>query len=112
LLGWWGDGYNARPSTSKATIFSIMFDDRRARGDRRKHHNPEAIPPGGCRRQRERRDFFRQYYALPWWLQTNYAEELQPPLLEQNGTGSRSETSPNTALQPVRSPRDPHRRQG
>lgn len=56
-----------------------MFEDRRARIDRRKFHNADAIPSSGCRRVRERRDFFRQYEPMPWWLQTNYAEEVQPP---------------------------------
>ena len=61
-----------------------MFDDRRGSGDRRKYHNADAIPAQGCRRAGERRDLFRQYEPLPWWLQTNYAEEMQPPLLEQD----------------------------
>jgi hypothetical protein len=38
-----------------------------------------------CRRQHERRAILRQYKPpQPWWLQTNYAEELQPPLLDIN----------------------------
>jgi hypothetical protein len=59
-----------------------MFDDRRVTGDRRKYHDPDSIPSEGCRRAGDRRDLFRQYEPLPWWLQTNYAEEMQPPLLQ------------------------------
>lgn len=59
-----------------------MFDDRRARGDRRTRNNLRSIPSAGCRRKRDRRNMLRQYHPQPWWLQTNYAEELQPPLLD------------------------------
>jgi hypothetical protein len=81
-----------------------MFEDRRARGDRRKYHNPGAIPASGCRRAGERRDFFRQYEPMPWWLQTNYAEELQPPLLDGEQPGAR-----RPAAQSWTPPRRQHR---
>ncbi len=62
-----------------------MFDDRRAKGvDRRKRRDPTGIPPTGCRRAGDRRDLLRQYEPLPWWLRTNYVEELQPPVLDQD----------------------------
>lgn len=59
-----------------------MFEDRRAHGDRRILRNRDSDPNQGCRRDRERRNILRQYHPQPWWLQTNYAEELQPPLLD------------------------------
>jgi hypothetical protein len=61
-----------------------MFEDRRGRGDRRAPSNHNKAPH--CRRQRERRNILRQYHPQPWWLQTNYAEELQPPLLDTDLT--------------------------
>jgi hypothetical protein len=60
----------------------MMFEDRRGRGDRRTLRNRNGAPRGGCRRQHERRNLLRQYHPQPWWLQTNYAEELQPPVLD------------------------------
>ena len=58
-----------------------MFEDRRKHGDRRLTQDRLNIPSAGCRRHRDRRKALRQYHAQPWWLETNYAEELQPPLL-------------------------------
>lgn len=81
-----------------------MFDDRRIRGDRRKQHNPDAIPPGGCRRLRERRDFFHQYHSAPWWLQTNYAEELQPPMLDQDAAARERHCGKNQGNHPSKNP--------
>jgi len=59
-----------------------MFEDRRAHGDRRILRDRDGVPNHSCRRGRERRNILRQYHPQPWWLQTNYAEELQPPLLD------------------------------
>jgi hypothetical protein len=61
-----------------------MFEDRRAHGDRRILRSYDDAPGRGCRRGRERRNILRQYHPQPWWLQTNYAEELQPPLLDSD----------------------------
>ncbi len=59
-----------------------MFEDRRGRGDRRALKIPGGMATASCRRKRERRNILRQYHPQPWWLQTNYAEELFPPTLE------------------------------
>lgn len=58
-----------------------MFEDRRGKPDRRRKRRPEAIPADGCRRRTERRCVTSQYRPGPWWLKTNYAEEilLTPP---------------------------------
>lgn len=74
-----------------------MFEDRRVTGDRRKHHNPMAIPASGCRRRLERRDPFRQYHTGPWWLQTNYAEELHPLIPEHETQANTGTKNPNIA---------------
>ena len=58
-----------------------MFDDRRQKTDRRVQRDPTGIPPGGCRRSNDRRDRSRRYQAHPWWLLTEYVEELEPPEL-------------------------------
>lgn len=59
-----------------------MFEDRRSRRERRRRNVREAVPPEGCRRSSgERRHLLRQYHPLPWWLQANYVEEVQPPVL-------------------------------
>jgi hypothetical protein len=59
-----------------------MFEDRRNRAERRRHVGREIVPPASCRRNAgERRHLLRQYHPQPWWLQANYAEELQPPTL-------------------------------
>lgn len=71
-----------------------MFEDRRAKGNRRTHYDPEAVPAQGCRRNSDRRDFFRRYEALPWWLQTNYVEEVQPPLLDSDAPAHGAGTHP------------------
>jgi hypothetical protein len=80
------DRYNARsPSTLHLTGIVqslLMFNDRRTRKDRRQQHRPEQIPPEGCRRLNDRRDCYRQYQPTPWWLRTNYVEEVEPPLLD------------------------------
>lgn len=58
-----------------------MFEDRRNHGERRRRTR-SAHPPEGCRRSSgERRHLLRQYHPQPWWLQANYVEELQPPVL-------------------------------
>jgi|GEM_PF-1965158 len=67
---------------SRPHVFHLMFEDRRGRGDRREQQNREASSRGHCRRVGERRNILRQYHPQPWWLQTNYAEELQPPTLD------------------------------
>jgi len=68
-----------------------MFEDRRERGDRRVLRTRKDVPNAGCRREHERRAILRQYHpSQPWWLQTNYAEELQPPLLDTDPTESPS----------------------
>lgn len=59
-----------------------MFNDRRNSKDRRQQHRPEQIPSAGCRRLNDRRERYRQYQPIPWWLRTNYAEELEPPVLD------------------------------
>jgi hypothetical protein len=59
-----------------------MFEDRRGRGERREQQSREPSARGDCRRVGERRNILRQYHPQPWWLQTNYAEELQPPTLD------------------------------
>jgi hypothetical protein len=59
-----------------------MFDDRRKSHDRRVRRDPAAIPASGCRRQSDRRDRKRRYLAHPWWLLTNYSEEVEPPELQ------------------------------
>lgn len=59
-----------------------MFDDRRNVGERRNHIARDTVPMSGCRRgSGERRHLLRQYHPQPWWLQANYVEELQPPVL-------------------------------
>jgi hypothetical protein len=59
-----------------------MFDDRRNYGERRNRITRDNVPVGGCRRNSgERRHLLRQYHPQPWWLQANYVEELQPPVL-------------------------------
>lgn len=59
-----------------------MFDDRRNYGERRNRIARNTIPQPGCRRHSgERRHLLRQYHPQPWWLQANYVEELQPPVL-------------------------------
>ena len=73
-----------------------MFEDRRVTGERRQHHNPAAIPVGGCRRVRERRDLFRQYHAAPWWLRTNYAEELQAVVGDRSPSADATHTPQST----------------
>lgn len=57
-----------------------MFEDRRRHGDRRQQ-NRATPEQSACRRAGERRNILRQYLPQPWWLQTNYAEELHPPTL-------------------------------
>lgn len=59
-----------------------MFEDRRGRGDRRALKIPGGMATASCRRKRERRNILRQYHPQPWWLQTNYVEELTPPVLD------------------------------
>jgi hypothetical protein len=59
-----------------------MFDDRRNFSERRTRVTRDKTPVGGCRRNSgERRHLLRQYHPQPWWLQANYVEELQPPVL-------------------------------
>jgi hypothetical protein len=59
-----------------------MFDDRRNYGERRNRITRDNTPLAGCRRHSgERRHLLRQYHPQPWWLQANYVEELQPPVL-------------------------------
>lgn len=41
--------------------------------DRRRQHNPLAIPNQGCRRASDRAQLGS---ARPWFLQANYAEEI------------------------------------
>ena len=65
-----------------------MFQDRRNQIDRRLRSDPAGIPPGGCRRRQDRRNRLRKYQATPWWLQASYVEELDPPLLESDGSAS------------------------
>lgn len=67
-----------------------MFDDRRKTSDRRVRRDPAAIPPSGCRRRDNRRDRARRYQAHPWWLMATYAEEVEPPEL-QNEAEERGE---------------------
>lgn len=55
----------------------LDFKDRRALTDRRQ--NQAASPADLCRRRSERRNHLRQYEAKPWWLQTDYAEEIDSP---------------------------------
>jgi len=63
-----------------------MFEDRRNRHERRRHAVKEVIPVSGCRRSKgERRHLLRQYHPQPWWLQADYVEEVQPPVLGQSG---------------------------
>lgn len=38
---------------------------------------------------RERRDALRQYHASPWWLRTNYAEELHSSPQDRAATRER-----------------------
>jgi hypothetical protein len=61
----------------------VMFEDRRGRGDRRTK-NRGLKQQADCRRSAERRNILRQYHPQPWWLQTNYVEELQPPVLDSS----------------------------
>jgi hypothetical protein len=75
-----------------------MFEDRRHRGERRRKNLPAAVPADGCRRAAgERRHLLRQYHPQPWWLQANYAEELQPPVL---GINKLRKPTPPRALDP------------
>ena len=71
-----------------------MFNDRRTRKDRRQQHRPEQIPAAGCRRQRNRRERLREYQPIPWWLRTNYAEEVEPPVLDADGGAEPQPESP------------------
>lgn len=70
-----------------------MFEDRRGRNDRRAHNTPGGLPTASCQRRRERRNILRQYHPQPWWLQTNYVEELYPPVLDSE----QLQTSPKKA---------------
>jgi hypothetical protein len=59
-----------------------MFEDRRKFSERRNRIIRDYVPVDGCRRSSgERRHLLRQYHPQPWWLQANYVEELQPPVL-------------------------------
>ncbi|MFT3931600.1 MAG: hypothetical protein QM709_15025 [Spongiibacteraceae bacterium] len=72
-----------------------IFEDRRGRMDRRDQTTESGMPKSICRRKRERRNILRQYHPQPWWLQTNYAEELNPPILD-----SASEPTPTSPTPP------------
>jgi hypothetical protein len=62
-----------------------MFEDRRRYSERRNRIAQDQTPLAGCRRHSgERRHLLRQYHPQPWWLQANYVEELQPPVLAQS----------------------------
>jgi hypothetical protein len=69
------------PSIRCLKTNKVMFEDRRGRGDRRTK-NRGLKQQTDCRRSGERRNILRQYHPQPWWLQTNYVEELQPPVLD------------------------------
>ncbi|MDY0007188.1 MAG: hypothetical protein RBS22_10210 [Spongiibacteraceae bacterium] len=58
-----------------------MFEDRRKPKDRRQQRLPARVPGHGCRRRSDRRRQVRAYDGKPWWLRTNYAEELDVPCL-------------------------------
>jgi hypothetical protein len=58
-----------------------MFQDRRSHSERRNRRRSAGSGFMECRRGTERRNILRQYHPQPWWLQTNYAEELDPPTL-------------------------------
>jgi hypothetical protein len=58
-----------------------MFQDRRSNNDRRIRRRPAGSAYMESRRSGERRNILRQYHPQPWWLQTNYVEELEPPML-------------------------------
>lgn len=72
-----------------------MFEDRRGRIDRRALDTQNTTPISGCRRGRERRNILRQYHPQPWWLQTNYVDELQPPILDIRIRKKDNPTDPN-----------------
>ena len=59
----------------------LDFNDRRSLTDRRQTQS--APIAGRCRRRGDRRNHLRQYEPAPWWLQTDYVEEIEPPQLEQ-----------------------------
>jgi hypothetical protein len=67
-------------ATTAATTMMMNFDDRRSQTDRRLDEG--RLGATNCRRRGERRNRLRQYEAKPWWLQADYAEEVEPPKLD------------------------------
>lgn len=59
----------------------MIFQDRRSNSERRRRRYSAGAAYMECRRGEERRNILRQYHPQPWWLQTNYVEELDPPIL-------------------------------
>jgi hypothetical protein len=57
-----------------------MFQDRRSYSERRNRPRVAGSTYVECRRGVERRNILRQYHPQPWWLQTNYVEEIEPPM--------------------------------
>lgn len=80
-----------------------MFDDRRNYGERRNRIARSTVPLAGCRRHSgERRHLLRQYHPQPWWLQANYVEELQPPVLAHQFLRKQQRASIETHLSSIR----------
>lgn len=63
------------------------FKDRRKSVDRRQHQTGKLMPTNGCRRKEDRRQVRNQFDNKPWWLRTNYVEDIATPTLISSKQG-------------------------
>lgn len=81
---WRPDSSDRTAGRSKGALRSItgeshgvVFEDPRAKSDRRLRFDEESIPASGCRRQRDRRS--DRLNLGVWWMKRNYCVDLTRP---------------------------------